>query len=174
MAKAESSAKKETDETSAEVFPSIEEAETEVIQPYGSSIPEAEDFIWVGRVFDSFDNTLETVDSLLAGPLVVESDRSAKILEDYFGQYYSGEVGERVEHFIEDLAEDAEDLDDPIVLDVDTSPFYDGYQYLRYTEGEVSEVLLEELEAKSEEYEFTLTYDRHREKVFIRSEKPEE
>ncbi len=173
MAKAEDSVKQETGETSAEVSAAVEEAETKAIRPYGKSIPQAEDFIWVDGVFNSFDNTLEAVDSLLDGPLVVEPDRSAKILEDYFGQYYSGSVGERVEHFIEDLAEDAKDLDDPLVLDVET--FYcDGLQYIRYTEGEVSEIFLEELEAKSEGYEFSLKYDGRREKVFIRSEKSEE
>lgn len=97
-------------------------------------------------VFSRSISSLEEYDGLTNENIVMGSQRSAKVLDHYFGQHSRSD--EPLYEFLDDFDTGLPDLNNNIVLDLSLDS-YDGKQHVNYHEGEVAKELVEYLDSES-------------------------
>lgn len=116
---------------------------------YGNGYTEATELRGEQNIFSTPSQSLNAYDELSEDNVVLEPGESARVFENYFGQYSFG--SEDLETYLEDekdsvnrFMSDIEDLEGSIVMDVDLFD-YNGSQHVEYSEGRVSRELVDYL-----------------------------
>lgn len=140
-----------TDTSSAQETQEILEESREYVGPSldlegsGNGYVRAEE-LEEGGIFSRPISSLEEYDSLTDENIVVGPQRSARVLDHYFGQHSRSD--EPLYEFLEGFDTNPPSLDNNIVLDLSLED-YDGKQHVKYHEGEVARELIEYLDSDS-------------------------
>lgn len=112
----------------------------------GNGYIRAEELEEGGGIFSQPISSLEGYDILTHENIVIGPQRSARVLEGYFGQHSRSD--ESLSEFLDQFDIDLPELDNNIVLDLSLDS-YNGKQHVNYHEGEVARELVEYLDSES-------------------------
>lgn len=97
-------------------------------------------------IFSRSVYSLDYYDGLSDENIVLDSQRSAKVAEHYFGQH--SRTDESLAEFLEGFDEVLPILDSNVVMELELYS-YDGKQHVKYHEGEVARELIDYLDSES-------------------------
>lgn len=110
-------------------------------------------------------SSLEEYDVLADETILLDSERSARVFENYFGQHSRSD--EPLYEFLDQFDIVSLELDNDIMLELSIED-YDGDQHVNYHEGSVARELVEYLDSESSWSDQTY-FMEDEEKLFIRS-----
>lgn len=131
----------------------------------GNGYVRAEEIDYSSGVFSRPVSSLEEYDSLTDENIVINPQRSAMVLEHYFGQHSRSD--DSLEEVLDQFDIEPPSLDNNIVMELDLNE-YDGKQHVKYHEGEVAKDLVEYLDSKSS-WSSQTYFMEESEKLFIQS-----
>ncbi len=128
------------EEVEESIGPSLE------FEGLGNGYVRAETVDYSSGVFSRQASSLEEYDGLTEENIVIGPQRSAMVLDHYFGQH--SRSNEPLEEFLDQFDVELPSLDNNIVMEFDLTN-YDGKQHVKYNEGEVARELVEYLNSDS-------------------------